>query len=338
MRFPSVQLVAACALLASGCTVDGDGTCVSERPLARSHAASVLVPSTNQLFLYGGIVPSEATRTLWRYRFGACSGWSSLAFDSSSGPAAVFRPAAAFDSKRHRIVYASATVSALDSDRLTWNELLTIGTPPTLTDHAWAVYDPDRDRLVVGGFGAAQLSFATSDQGQWQPIDFLTQPDRVETVTAAIDSNRSALYAFDGSHGTLHRYALFVDRPAAAPVTITGDPLPSDGEAHLGWNVVDERLYLFAGNGDVYSLAAGDASGDTLQSRRVPVTGERPPQRSSAAFGISGSFAVVFGGVAVTAAADGGVAPGDGCALDDTWSFSVDDNQWTAHARATTCL
>jgi hypothetical protein len=318
-----------CAALAAGCTVDGgDGACVSERPLARSQAAAVLVGNTNQLFVYGGNVPSEtvATRALWRFHFGTCSGWNSLAFDSSAGPGAVSVPAAAADTKRHRIVFASPTVSALDSDSLHWSELLTVGTPPTLIDHSWAVYDGDRDRLVVGGFGARQLSFASSDQGSWQSLEFLSLPEVVTTVSGAIDAKRGALYAFDGSSGKLYTYSLFVDRAAADAVAVSGDALPVDGDAHLGWNTVDERLFLFGSNGDVYRLDGSNATGDAVEVRRLPVSGELPPPRTRSAFGMSGNIAVIFGG-----------ATAGGCSLDDTWTFSVDDNQWTALARATTC-
>jgi hypothetical protein len=324
-------------LALAGCTVDGDGTCSSDRPPARSGATAVLVPPLNQLFVYGG--RTEGMPAVWSFRFGNCPGWHPLPLASVGAPIAA-SPAGAFDDHRHRIVYpGSPTSHALDTDSSQWRDLLTTGTPPTLTDHAWAVFDPDHDRLVVGGFGSAQLSFAASDQGAWQPFDFLNAPVRVETVTAAVDPTRSTLYAFDGAHALLYRYPLFVDRPADnALVTIGGDALPVDHEAHLGWNAVDEHLYLVGASGDsagaVYRLDARSGAGDTLDVHRLApaAAGDpHPPARAGAAFGMSGNFAVLFAGATTTSAASA-------CALDDTWSFSVDDARWTALLPATTCL
>jgi hypothetical protein len=318
-----------CALLVAGCTVDGDGTCSSDRPPARSGATAVVVPTVNQLYVYGGL--REGSPAVWSFRFGNCPGWHPLPLASVDAPVAT-SPAGAFDSQRHRIVYpATAGTHALDVDSSHWSQLLTVGPAPTIIDHSWAVYDPEHDRLVVGGYGAAQLSFAASDQGAWSTLEFLNLPERIETVTAAIDPTRSSLYAFDGTHATLYQYPLFLDRPAANPVvTLGGDALPADHDAHLGWDAVDERLLLVASNGDVYRLDATSGAGDTIETHRLTATGgtdPRPPARSGPTVGISGSFAVLFAG-----------ATSSGCALDDSWSFSVDDARWTLLLPATTCL
>jgi hypothetical protein len=300
--------------------------CPTDRPPARSRAASVLLPATNQVYLYGGRNSSgnfaDPEATLWRYHFGACAGWSRTTFDRAlDTPDAV--TAVAFDSKRNRLIYAGTSLFALDSDRLTFSHLQPVGTPAVATDRQWAIYDAEHDRVISGGFGAQQLSFAGSSDGQWQPIDFLESPALLTTVAAAVDSSRSALYAYDAEHGALHVYWLFLDR--GADVVTSGDPLPQDLGARLAYDALGERLLLLSGS-DVYALDAADGTGSTLTVRRLTTSGAPLPPRSDAAFVVSGSLGLLFGGVTA-----------DRCALDDTWYLS-DETAWSAQAPATTCL
>ena len=106
------------ALLVAGCTVNGGPIdCPSkQRAPARSGAEAVLVPATNQIYVGGN--------DYWRWSFGACGGWLPL-HPSSLPPADSYTPA--LDDKRDRIVYIGKQVWALDTNKLTFNKLVTVG-------------------------------------------------------------------------------------------------------------------------------------------------------------------------------------------------------------------
>jgi hypothetical protein len=324
---PLVPLALACA--AAACTVHGSDTCGSAtaRPSARDGATAVLVPTTNQVYLYGGETATSADAgDLWRYSFAAgCSGWAPIATDTHpTGIGADY--AAAFDSTRQRILYVSladASVWALDTDGLKWSKLLpTLGNTVTRVGFSapvGAVYDAEHDRLLVGNL---QLRFAASDQGQWQalPVADPARPPSL-TVASALDPVRRAVYSLDDS-GALRLYTLLTD--AQQPVTLAGDPIGPVAGARLAWDDAQNRVALLA-PGDLYAFSASDGLGANVTVTHLAPSGAAPPARSGPAFAITGSYGLVFGGRTTA-----------GCMLDDSWLL-VGEKQWTAQAVATTC-
>jgi hypothetical protein len=242
-----------------------------------------------------------------------------------STPGSLAHAAAAFDSRRHRIVYAGGSANdvwALDTDRLTFTKLAPVGAPPTPADRQWALYDAEHDRLIVAAVDVYALTFAGDANGAWQRLDFTVDNQGVGgSAVAALDPTRRAIFALDPVAGPAI-YPLLTN--VARAVAVAGALPSSLAGARLEWDDTAKRLLLFAGS-DVYGLDA-DADGSNVQAVHIATMGASPPPRDDAVFAISGAFALVFGG-----------ATPAGCALDDTW-YLVGENQWSVAAPATTCL
>jgi hypothetical protein len=318
----------ALALLAAGCTVQGDGSC-GVHPSARDGATAVFVPTSNEVYLYGGVTATSGDAgDLWRYSFvGNCNGgWTPLA--TATHPSGIGAPyAAAFDSQRHRIVYvgfAGPNVWALDTDSLTWTQLMpTLGPDlhmATFPRPTAAVYDAEHDRLLVGPL---QLRFSGSDQGQWEPLPVGSNHTVQPTLTAAsaLDPVRRAVYALDDA-GALTVYNLLTDTQSA--VTLAGDAIGSGAGARMAFDTQNQRMVVLA-PGAVFSFEATNGDGTTATVTHLAPSGTAPPTRGNAAFALSGPLGLVFGGITPVA-----------CRLDDTW-YLVDEKQWQTRAVATTC-
>ncbi|HEX9103114.1 MAG TPA: hypothetical protein VF997_12970 [Polyangia bacterium] len=317
---PTAALALAAALAAAACTKTGPQQCPSlERPSARSQVGAVLVPATNQIYALGGQGPQLPLDELWRYSFGACGGWARLVLASSPGPRAAY--AAAFDDMRSRIVYigggASNDVWALDTNRLTFTKLGTVGAPPPVASSEVAAYDAMHDRVVYAGIETFTLEFGGSDQGQWVFSDgtSLRAP-----ASAAVDPTRSLLVAYDavGLHGFSMLTSTWHD------IAIGGGGGAPPAGATLVWN--DGGHELLAVAADSVSSIALDAAATTATFTPLPTTNP-PPPRTSFAAAVSGTVLWLSGGV--TAA---------GCTLDDLWTLDLGSVAWTNVWPATTCL
>lgn len=312
------RLAVVACVLAVGCTKTGPQQCPSlERPSARSQVTAVLVPETNQVYALGGLGAQLPLDELWRYSFGACGGWTRLVLASSPGPRANY--AATLDTMRSRIVYigggASNDAWALDTNRLTFSKLATVGNPPIVAAAETAVYDASHDRIVYAGVETYALEFGGSDQGNWTFVDgtSLQAP-----ASGALDPTRSTLVAYDqaGLHGFAFLTSTWHD------ITINGGapPLP----ATLVWDDADRRMLAVAA--DSVSALALDGNGVNATFSPLPTTNP-PPPRTSAAVAVSGTVLWLSGGI--TAA---------GCTLDDLWTLDLASGAWTNVWPATTCL
>ena len=300
------------ALVVAGCTRRGPDECPTTRPSPRAALTAVRAPTTNQLYVYGGALPSGATAAsaeLWRYSFGACGGW--LRLDAAAPPGPLAGYAAAFDDKRRRIIYVGGAANdawALDSDAITWKKLAPVGRPPVPSDG-------ERDRLVVGAVGTYTLDFSASADGTWQATTFPAGGGAV----AALDPTRGQILTIapSGMSG-------FVLATGVTHVVSSSGDVPSDVDgAALAFDAQLARLVLLGGS-DVYAIDL-DGNGTSARFTRIATTGPAPPPRRDAAFAISGGLGVVFAG-----------ATPSGCVLDDLW-YLADERQWSAQAMATTC-
>lgn len=320
-------VVAAVALVAaaSACTKTGPQMCPSlERPSARSAVDAVLVADTNQIYALGGQGAELPIDELWRYSFGACGGWTRLVLASSPGPRANY--AAAFDDMRSRILYiggASAgpdgggpinDVWALDTNRLTFTRLATVGNPPPVAAAEVAAYDAMHDRVVYAGIETYTLEFGGSDQGQWV---FTDATSLRAPASGVLDPVRSLLLVLDP--GGLHGFSLLTS--TWHDLAVAGD-VPQPG-AELAWDARGGQLVAVA---DGVTIGELDANGSAVGFTALATTNAPPPRRSFA-LAISGAQLWLSGGV--TAA---------GCTLDDLWTLDLDSAAWTNVWPATTCL
>ncbi len=316
-------LISFCFVIA-GCGVKGSELCPTTGPSPRAFATAVLAPSYNEIYLYGGQTGTNLaggsinSDELWRYSFGACSGWLKLA-PTGNSPGGWSRYAAALDTKRSRILYVGGPTSetwALDINNLTWTQLLTAGNAPSATQQPWAIYDSDDDQLIVGGVFAQPLQFADSDQGTWaDPIDFTAATGSA----AATDPTRDQIFTWNGVE--MDSYS--INRATGAMVTLKGDQSGSfvDG---IGWDPQAMRL-LALSNASVYSIDNVDALGTVATTTRLAPAGTPPTPRTGAAFTITGSLAFMFGGETAS-----------GCFLGDWWYLTNEDT-WQSRSVATTC-
>jgi hypothetical protein len=328
MRSPLLSclplLLSALIALVAGCGVHGSEICPTSGPSPRAFATAVLVPSYNEVYLYGGTTgmtlagSSIDSDELWRYSFGACSAWVKVV-PTGTSPGGLSRYAAALDTKRNRILYVGGPTNetwSLDISKLTWTKLLTAGLPPSASQQPWAIYDADDDQLIVGSVFATPLAFADSDNGNWAaPLQF----DAALGSAAAIDPTRDQIFTWNGDK--MSSYSL--NRAVGADVTYRGTQSASfvDG---MGWDMQQKRLLALSG-GAVYAIDGTDALGTMATSTLLAPTGTPPSARTGAAFAISGAVALIFGGE--TAA---------GCLLGDWW-YLDNEASWESRSVATTC-
>lgn len=288
-------------VLAAGCAYRSPLPCPSPlHPPAMSGVTPLLVADTNQIYLYGGA-------QLWRRSFGACGGWQNLTPPSTPTLGTIY--AAAFDDKRHRIIYVAGDVWSLDTNALTFTKLLTVGAPP-LGNSGVAAYDAMHDRLVFVGTFTYSLDFSVSDQGAWTELG---ASPVLAPATGAIDPTRATLLALDGAG--LHAFAF----PTSGwhDVAVTG-ALPAG--ARLTWDATRRRM-LAVGNGTfVAQLDALATSGSFAQL----ATTNDPPARTGFGALADGDFVWLYGGTT-------------SCALDDEWQLDLGRNAWTNLHPATSC-
>ena len=313
MRLASVV---ACLAAAIGCTRTGPPQqCPSlARPSARSQVSAVLVPADNQIYVFGGQGAQLPRDDLWRYSFGSCGGWTQLRPTSMPGPRANY--AAAFDSKRSRIVYIgdgsrNNDVWALDTNLLQFKQLQPGGTPPLVAAAEVAAYDDMHDRVIYAGVESYALDFSKNDDGVWSVIDGTTV---MAPASATVDPSRSLMLVLDS--GGLHGFSFLTGTWR----DLTGTT-PAAGAVIL-WDPIGRELLAV---GDEVSRGALDANGTAVAFTPLPTT-NAPPPRSSFAAALSGTVLWLSGGVTAS-----------GCTLDDLWTLELGTGAWTNVWPATTC-
>ncbi|MGZ3425565.1 MAG: Kelch repeat-containing protein [Polyangia bacterium] len=314
MRFAVPLLL---ALASSACTKTGTQVCPSpDRPSARSQLTAVLVPTTNEIYAFGGIgdrpLPFDE---LWRWSFGACGGWVHLQPDMTPGPRSNY--AVALDDSRHRIVYinAGSDVWALDTDKIGFSKLLTTGTAPAANSFAVGAYDAMHDRIVYAGIETYTLDFAGSEQGQWS---FAAAMSLSPPASGAVDPTRGMLIARDqvGLHGFRFLTSAWQE------IAMSGD-VPPVGST-LVWDDYDQALLALADRVYVGTL---DGNGTNAVFAVLENTTNDPPPRTLFTAVVSGNTLWLWGGV--TAA---------NCTLDDLWTLDLSSRIWTNVWPATTCM
>jgi hypothetical protein len=313
MRF---AFVAVLALAAAGCGKQGPGQCPSQlRPSARDEMTPVYVPTTNQIYLYGGQGSNLPLGDLWRDSLSACMGWDPLTLPTTPGPLTSY--AAAYDSMRDRILYFTSSTKtwSLDTEHLTFSQLATVGGAPGTNGSAVAVYDAEHDRAVVAGIGTNSLDFMSSDQGNWT---FLASKSLAPGASGVLDPTRSMLIALDSAG--LHGFSLVTN--TWQDIAQNGDSQPPAPGAELAWDDGVKSVVAIADGAWTGTL---DANTTIMTWAKLPTTGD-PPPRTDFGLTVSGDELFLFGG-----------ADAKGCILDDEWTLDLRGLGWTNVWPATTC-
>ncbi|HXU70916.1 MAG TPA: kelch repeat-containing protein [Polyangia bacterium] len=308
-------LVAVLALAVTGCPKTGPGQCPSPlRPSARSEMTPVFVPTTNQIYLYGGQGSNLPLDDLWRYSLSACTGWTQLVLPTNPGPLTSY--AATYDTMRDRIIYVTTNGTwALDTDHLTFTKLSTVGSQPGTNGSSVAIYDAEHDRVVYAGIGTSSLDFGMSDQGNWT---FLASTSLEPGASGVLDPTRNMLVVLDtaGLHGFSFLTNTWQD------IAQGGTP-PSATGAELAW---DDGVKSVVAVADGVWTGTIDANASTIMWSKLPTTGD-PPPRTAFGLTVSGDELWLSGG-----------RDANGCILDDLWTFDLRSLAWSNVWPSTTCL
>jgi hypothetical protein len=284
---------AACSASSSKPILDGGldagdgGACAATalRPPARKDVDAVLVPSTRQVYLFGGdeapfdptaAVPvRQLVADVWRLTLGACPTWEMLPA-SAAGARAGY--AAVLDSKRGRILYIGGyagtdaspplvnDVWALDVATLAWSQLQPGGTPPSPRVGHRAVYDALLDRVLVFGGTASRLSgpvvgdlltlsFSTNADGVWTTLTASGAPGAPPArydAAWSIDPVRKVAVAFGGAasfDSFFNDVWLFDLVGGAWRQAAVGGAAPSQRlESKAAYDAARDRTWLFGGH------------------------------------------------------------------------------------------
>lgn len=288
--------------------------------LQRDRAVTFFDAEANRLLVFGGIVWNgtiwQTLHELWALSLDGTPTWTQL-IPQGVGPTPRYESQIAFDATRRRIVmfggvgYSQSAryddVWALDvGDSVHWTQLALTGATPGDRASGGAIYDPLRDRIVIGpGYtgpptsgllnGTFELSMAPGSE--WQVLPTAEVPILGANRSLVRDPIRDRML---GSGGYVTSAFDLAGSPAWT-LLIPGDAIPSPlpRESHeLAYDPVRHRTwmvggYVLAGDKPLWSLATGDPPN---WQPFVPTGGKLPPQGHSVTFDVARDRFLVFGG------------------------------------------
>lgn len=266
-------------------------------PHARDAHGQVYDPVRDRMLIFGGAYVFGITQLeyndVWAMSLGPSPAWTQLA-PTGTKPAQRHAHCMIYDPVRDRLVIFGGRdvigdrndVWELPLSTLAWNQLTPSGTPPTAREHAAAIYDPVRDRMIVyGGFDGKptwngdvwELTFSPLAWNKITPVD--TGPGARDRHSAVYDPVNDRMVIFGGRTGSgtwgNDVWALSLGgTPSWLPITPPGT-LPPARWGHSGiYDAVNRQMVIFGGSAtagfhyaDAWALplgpvvAVGDAPG-----------------------------------------------------------------------------
>lgn len=187
-------------------------------PLARSGHSMILDPSTDQLWVFGGVErhweiedgpPDIVVNNLWRRPLSPGGNWIHVDAGDSLPPARTEHAAILDPVRRRMIVFGGWGAGGALNDTWAlpldgtprWTRLAAAGSAPPPRAGPAAVYDPVGDRMIVFGGGPTgddtwQLSL--SGTPTWSPLPSATRPGARNGASLAYDERRQRLVLFGG--------------------------------------------------------------------------------------------------------------------------------------------
>jgi hypothetical protein len=288
-------------------------------PPACKFPSAIYDPVRDAMIVFGGY-DGALHNDVWQLSLSGVPAWHPI-LASGTPPSPRTRSSLIYDPIRDRVIVFGGTDDSLHNDvwalTLTgspaWQELVSVGTPPSPRAGHAAIYDPVRDRMIV--FGAVLYdhvepdlwSLALADTLRWTPI---VPPGSAPSpiypgYAAAYDATHDALVVDGGDffqNGDTFSFAWSVPLSGQQPWAQGGGGFRT--EHTLVHDPIRSRMLAYGGTareggGAMASVIALSAGGG---STRVLPTGSEPSQfiRSSVIFDPTPGRVVVFGGRAPT--------------------------------------
>ncbi len=212
-----------------------DGAWVELAPPARTGQLAVFDPLRRRMVAIGGH-PDDPRRGVWVLELAGAPGW--VHFPAGGVPPPPLHDAAGtYDSARDRVLVWDSNdasghrgVYALALATMTWSELAVSGPAPPRRAGESLIYDPVRDRLVLFGGAAGDVSFQDAwaltlgGTPAWAPLAATGGPPDPRSAHVAIyDPVRDRMIVF-GGYAELGGSNLFYSLSDAWELSLVGDP------------------------------------------------------------------------------------------------------------------
>jgi hypothetical protein len=317
-------------------------------PAARSRHVAIHDPARDRMVIFGG---SDAEA--WELSLTGTPLWTRLE-PQGTPPATYYAAAAVHDPVADRLVVFGGAEGGTASRRVwaltlgawpAWSEIAPGGAAPPERSHQAAIYDPQRDRMLV--FAGENLDFialrdvwslsldGTAAWTQWLPAG--ASPGERDDHAAIWDPVRGRMLVhggrsegYGGVDGGVWALAPDGDSGWSGLETAGTPPGPRAGHAAI-YDPVRDRLVMFGGHheatgllGDVWTLSLGDSPAWT---QLAPAGTSPAPRRGhEAVYDPVRDRMIVLGG-----------SDGTSFDLGDVWELSLDGTPtWTPLAPAGT--
>jgi len=248
-------------------------TPLGTKPTARSGQAAVHDPAGDRMVTFGGN-DGSFQNDVWALSLGGTPQWVQLT-PSGTPPSGRCNHTAIHDPVRNRMVVFGGTIGILKNDvwalslggTPTWTQLMPSGTLPSARRYHTAIYNAERDRMIVfgGDDGTARndvWALSLGESPQWtQLMPSGTPPSARSYHTAIYDPLRDRMVVFGGNDGVVRNdvWALSLGESPQWTELPLSESLPSVRSGHTAtYDPVRDRMVVFGGlSPDTWALTWG---------------------------------------------------------------------------------
>lgn len=309
-------------------------------PGARFGHSAIYDPVRDRMLVFGGVVSGDDQNDLWALSLSGTPTWTQLT-PAGTPPPPQNGHNAVYDFQRDRMVvlggfsYFQAHVWALTlSGTPTWTKLTPTGTIPPLRQHASAIYDTARERVILfgGDPGAPYLNdvwaLTLTGTPAWMQLSPAgTKPAGRTYANVILDPDRDRMVVYGGmptaSTSVNDTWELSLTGQTTWIQLAPAGPLPEAREGHTAINdQASARMIVFGGAASperASEVSALSLSGSPVWSDVTP--GGIPPRPR-------GYHSAIRDPLRGRMLMYGGWDGSDG--IDEVWEMSLDDSPtWT---------
>ena len=268
-------------------------------PSPRRYHSAIYDPVRDRMIVFGGYSGSTPYNDVWALSLAGTPAWTALT-PTGTPPSPRYLQSAIYDPARDRMVmFGGADGSTFFNDvwalslvgTPAWMALSPTDTPPGARSYHSAIYDKERDRMVV--FGGVDWSnvlndvwaLSLADKPAWTPLAPTgTPPSPRDGHSAIYDPARDRMVVFGGYNRPNDTWALtLAGTPAWAELTPAETP-PSARYGHTAiYDPIRDRMVVFGGydasgcRNDVCALAWSSSAGVGDHGRQPFISRLCPP-------------------------------------------------------------